>query len=362
MRVKGSILVLILVLMTSAATAEYIGTAPGLKDLGTVERGSTEKVDVYLLTDLNQPFTVNPSFNRPGSTVFSNEGSNYDFKPEKASRESIEDWIDFPRQSFAVDPASSTAINLENGGQANARGSFSFFLDVPKDAEPGYHAGAINLNPKLNPDGGSGTSINTFGLTQFIFVFRVPGEAIKNVKILDVNALRTEENSVRIDYLLKNNGTVTVNMNRAKTKIYDSYGRKSAEFVTGGMYLSPGESRVVKSWWRNDNVSGGDYRVESDLNYITGEASIDQTLNIPDVPVKVESNDEDEESSAPPIWPLIMLVVLLGALMFYLDLDPFWIVLVLGIVGISGFILWAGLSVAYVGILIMLALGIVYYG
>lgn len=360
MRAKGLILVLIL-LLTSTATAEYIGTAPGLKDLGTVERGSTEKVDVYLLTDLEDPFTVNPSFQRPTSTVFSSEGSNYDFDPEEASRESIEDWIDFPRQSFAVDPTSSTTINLEGGGQANARGSFSFFLEVPEDAEPGYHAGAVNLNPKLNPDGSSGTSINTFGLTQFVFVFRVPGKATKNVKVLDVNSLRTEENSVRIDYLLKNNGTVTVNINRAKTKIYDSYGRESAEFVTGGMYLSPGESKVIKSWWRNRNVSGGDYRVESDLNYITGSALVDQTIDIPDVPVNIESTDEEDEDSGAPIWPLIMLVVLLGALMFYLDMDPFWIILILGIIGISGFILWANLSAAYIGILIILALGVIYY-
>jgi len=351
------ILGLILCIFVSSGAAEYVGVAPGVKDLGTLEKGERYKVEFYLVTNIDDTFTVRPSYSRPNPQIYMKESrGRYNFIPSEASQEDIESWLRFPESTIAVDPSTEQIISLQQGGVANAKGSVEFFIRVPKDAEPGYHAGAIEVSPKLNVNAGGGAAVQTLGLSQFVFVFKVPGEAQRSLNVLDVNALRTNQDKVRFDYLLKNNGTVTVRVNRADTTLYNQFGNSTGVITTGGNYIEPGQTKVVNSYWKGNNVEAGDFRVRGEMNYLTGNSFIDKTISVSDY-VQIQSSSENGDTDSGdvlPWWLVVMLLALLGVIMYYFEIDPVWIAGLMGFLTVSAFVLFFNLPVYLIGIFIIL--------
>lgn len=359
---KVATLFLFIGILSGVAAADYVGIAPGVQDLGTVERGETRRVNMYIVTNVDNPFTINPSFERPGATIFRSRGDErYDFRPENASQEDISSWVEFTQDSYAINPGSDFAVSLAGGGTANAKGTASFLLRVPEEAEPGYHAGAVNLNPDLSAGQASGgAAVQTLGLTQFVFVFRVPGPAKRDVEVIQVNGIREGGNSARIDYLLKNQGTVTVRINRADTHIFDKFGNQTGTLTTGGKYLKPGKTRVVQALWRGDGVEEGDFRIRGEMNYVTGKAFIDDMVSLSNVSVSTRDSLTDGDSAV-PWWMVLMVLVLVGVLLFYMDIDPIWISVLTGIAALVAFLVYLGVPTTYIGALLTLTLLITFY-
>lgn len=355
---KRTFLLIAILMLTGNAVSLYVGTAPGVKDLGTVERGESREVKVYITTNIGDNFLLNPSFERPQSTIFRPDDSRrYDFEPDKASQEDISTWVDFRQEVFQIDPRTEKIVSLENGGATATQGEVVFDLKVPEDAEPGYRAGAVNLNPQLS-SGGRGTAVQTLGVTQFVFVFRVPGEARREVTIERVNGFRTADDRARVDFILRNEGTVTTRISRAETKVYNEFGNLSGVVVTGGEYLKPGETKVVSAFWNNPDLSPGEYRVSGQMNYITGQAFLDETIDISDyIQIRNASGEggatEGEGSSS--LMLIVMVLVVLAALMYYLEISPVAIIASIGLLGIAAYILSSGLSPALLGIPLIVA-------
>lgn len=359
-RYKLVLLLAIFSIFTSGVAAEYVGVAPGVTDLGTLEEGETYEVEFYLVTNIDNIFQVNPNYERPNPQIYREDDSrSYDFKPENSSQEKIDDWIDFPRESFTVDPSTSNAVSLTNGGVANSKGSVWFNLHVPEDAEPGYHAGAINLNPSVSGNSAEGgAAVSTMGLSQFIFVFRVPGIAKRSLKVRDVNALRESDGEARIDYLIENNGTTTIRLNRGNTYLYDKFGNQTGKLTLGGQYIEPGNSKVIKEFWRTDEIESGEYRVRGEMNYLTGKSFIDSTVEIADY-IEVEQTDEEEKDTL-PWWLILMILVFMSVLLYVLEVDPLAIFLLAGLLAISGYVLVSGLPLYIIGILLTVVVFMLY--
>ncbi len=356
---KSQLILFFALLFVSNSAAIYVGTAPGVKDLGEIERGEQRQVKFYVVSNMESPFHVRPGFNRPQSTIYREEvHGRYDFVPQEASQEDISSWVSFPQKRFQVFPETQGLVSLEDGGVANVNGEVRFFLEVPQSAEPGYHAGAINLNPQVG-SGGSGTGVSTMGVTQFVFVFRVPGSAERNIEILEVNGIRTGEQQARLDFLLKNQGTVTTRISRAETILFNDFGNTTGALTTGGMYLSPGQTKVISTYWSGDRVEGGEFRARGEMNYITGNAFIDESVQISDY-IQIESSDDDGEGQGIPIWLVVIVLVLIGVLMYFFDIDPIWIVVAMFFFAISIFVLVTELPVYLIGILLLLTAFVVY--
>jgi len=119
--------------------------------------------------------------------------------------------------------------------------------------------------------------------------------------------------------------------------------------------LAPGETKVVETFWSDTDIEAGNYRVEGDVNYLTGQAYIDDAINVSEV-IQFQSDPEtDEEDQNIPPWLILMVLVLVGSLMYYLDLDPVWIILLLGVAGISFYIIMAGLPNYLIGVLLLVS-------
>jgi len=110
------------------------------------------------------------------------ETERYTFLAAEASQEDVGSWVEIPRNPLLLSPAKSKVVYLAGGGVVKANEEADVILHIPNNADPGYHAGSISLNPQL-ASRGSGTGVTTIAVTRFVFVFRVSGEARRQGEI-----------------------------------------------------------------------------------------------------------------------------------------------------------------------------------
>lgn len=350
---------LVFIYITSAAS---VGTAPGTLDLGELERGESYEAYFYVTTrGVESNFVLEPDESRAPRSFFERDSSeDFIFNPEEASQQDKSDWISFDSSEYVVNPNDRNVVQLEDGSSVVYNERIRFQIDVPEDAEPGHHIGAMDLNPDMDRSGVTDSSVLNLGLTQPIFHFEIPGQAVRNMEVVDVRAVRTGDNQARFDFIVQNNGTVTNWVRRSSTILYDDVGEESGEITAGGDYIAPGETKVVSTTWNSDRVEGGDYRVSGEVDYITGQSFLDETVSISDV-IQVESDEEDVDGGV-PTWLVIMVLVVIGVVMYSFKIDPIYIFALLGVVAITWFIMITGLPTYLIALVILMAGGILYYG
>ncbi|MDY6774137.1 MAG: hypothetical protein SVS85_02955, partial [Candidatus Nanohaloarchaea archaeon] len=160
---KSFILIVLASLFIVSSTAVSVGTAPGAMNIGELERGQRYAVDFYLMTTAANPVVVNLAYNPPKNTIFeSNTTSRYTFIPMWASEEDMSDWISFQQEKVIVDPSNVITKRFPDGSMIKANAKAKVLIDVPRDAEPGYHAFEVQLNPEISGSG-AGQGVQTFG-------------------------------------------------------------------------------------------------------------------------------------------------------------------------------------------------------
>ena len=363
---KASLFILLL-LFSGAVTAVSIGTAPGSLDLGTVSPGSTVEQNVYIrASDVGQNFTVRPSANSISPrSLFSGGLEN---KDEISEQDGVE-WWSF--EETTVDPSTDLPPSeIEDSGVPNVQGATQFTLQIPRDAEPGYRYGHIRLNADLGSANGSGSGARIVTPTRLSYNFRVAGEVRRNIVVdsSQTRAFRLGEDQAAVEVLLRNEGTVTTSTDNFQVDVLDATGATEATLTAGDAELEPGEERYVEaSWGSEDGIEEGAYQIDGEVDYLTGEATASGSFSLPgfDVvevrPDDSPGSDEQDGRGGLPLWLVAMILVLLGVLMWSFGIDPFWILLIVGIFGISAFILMSGIS-NYLLILLLMVVGIVVYG
>lgn len=356
---------MILFLFSGFVVSISIGTAPGSLDLGTVNPGSTVQQNIYIsVDDVGENFTVYPSANSIESTsLFSGDIENRDEISEQAST----GWWRFEEPT--IDP--STDLNdseIEISGVPTVQGVMAATLEVPEDAEPGYRYGTIRLNPQLSAPNQSGSGARIVTPTRLSYSFRVAGEVRRNIVVDDVRAFRLGEDQAAVEVLLRNEGTVTTSTENFQIDVLDATGATEATLTAGDAVLEPGEERYVEASWGSENgIEEGAYQIDGEVGYLTGRATASGSFSLPgfDV-VEVRPDDSpavdgEQDRGGLPLWLVAMILVLLGVLMWSFGIDPFWILLIVGVLGISAFILMSGIS-NYLLILLLMVVGIVVYG
>ena len=353
---------LILALIIPLCQAPSVGVSPGYKYFGEVEREASRTAELYITTTAQTPFEVKPEFEPPlHSDVFEERGMTV---PGKVSEEKIKPWIRFEQDSFVVDPRNESVSRLGDGTPVKHSGKVTFTIDVPHNAEPGYHAGKIKLNPVFG-EAGEGFGARVVGEAVFRFSFKVPGPAMRRLEITDIQAIRTGPEEVRIDTFVKNTGTVTTTLKTGKAKIIDGSGEKIGAMYLGGEVIKPKETRVLTDYWRSDKIQGGQYQFDGKLSYITGAMSLGDVFSIPQqieiVPPDRTAPGEEPQREKFPIWLVLMILSVLGVLMYSFEIDPVMIFFSIGVLGISSYIFLTGLSNLYIIVLVGIAGGILYY-
>ena len=358
-------ILLLLILFSGFTAGNSVGALPGSLDIGAVEPGSTVEQNVYIrATNIGQNFTVVPSANEiSASTIFSGaiEESN-----EVSEQKSV-DWWNF-EESF-VNPTtelSSQEIDIENA--PTIHGVTQITLDIPENAEPGYRYGNIRLNPQFTDLEQEGSGARVVTPTRIPYSFRVTGEVERNIIAQDVRGFRLGEDRAAVEVLLRNQGTVTTSTEEFEMEVFDSNRNVETTLQASGTILGPGESQWVDASWTDGNgVEEGNYQIDGEVDYFTGSAYASGSFSLPDfdvVEVRPDDSpavDNEDERESVPLWLVVMVLVILGVLMWSFGIDPFWILVIVGFIGISAFILMSGISNMLL-VVLLIVVGIVVYG
>ena len=339
--------------------AASVGAAPGSLDMGEVEPGDTIEETIYITTNYDNTFLIEPSVRTgPRSSNFESN------RASEISEKNIADWFEV-QDSAEIDPNSTQTFELADGSTVNAEGFFEFTLDVPTDAEPGYHHAYFRLNPELHSDQGGASTVN-WGETRPNLRFRVSGHAERNIEITDVRGIRVGDEEVQIVKQLQNTGTVTTGLTGGNLSILNQDDEEIDELDIGSALLAPGEVAEIDTTWSSENVQGGNYRVEGIGDYRTGETHISGDFAITDVvrdPVDIDEPEAETEGDADiPYTLLLMVLLFLGVILYLLEVDLVWTIIFVGVTGISLFILFSS-APSYLILILAAVIGVtLYYG
>ncbi|QGA80130.1 hypothetical protein [Candidatus Nanohalobium constans] len=365
MKLRLILLILSGLMFSTLAAGNSVGALPGTIDFGTVNPGETVTQEIYIRgTNVPENFSIRPSANSvDASTLFSGDAED----KREISEQSAEDWWNFERS--LVNPETEvdySEVNVQN--PPTLHGSTTATLEIPNDAEPGVRYGHIRLNPDFSPlNQSSGSGAKIVSPTRLTYSFRVSGTVRRDIEVQDVRGFRLDEDEAAVEVLLVNEGTVTTSTENLRLDILDSSRDEETTLTASGTSLAPGESQWVEANWAdNSGIEQGEYQVGGQVDYLTGSATASGDFSLPDFDV-VEVRPEDspgsdnQDGGSVPIWFVIIVLVILGVLMWGFEIEPFWIVTILGVLGISAFVLLSGLP-NYLLVVLLIMVGIVIYG
>ncbi len=320
-KIKRAVLLLLpLLIFFSNVNAIGIGISPGVINLGYIPRGKTVEVHFYLISNANYAIPVYLSFISVHNDILNREKIGpYKFNPRDLSEESIKSWIKFPLNPYILNPKNVKIIKLPDGTELKYNSKATFLISVPKDAEPGYHVGAINIVPKLNTKISGGTGVATVGVARLVFFFRVPGVVERTGKIIDIEVDRLSKYMIRVDVLFKNTGTVTMTASLSNVVIYDSYGHKIKAFSGALKKVAPGQTVVMSAYWRDPaGIKSGEAKISATVSYLGGKSTFSKKVYIPSEitapkAIKISAKPKREV----PWWLIIMIFSLIGLYIYW---------------------------------------------
>lgn len=361
---KKVLLAIAVMLLVSTATARSVTMSPSSDQLGTIDRGTSETVTVYISSQgFDSEFYLDPRLNNLRTSSVMREGSPVD--RSQYSSQDITSWVEFTKERYLIDPEGRF-----NVGGETYDGKIEFRIQVPSQAaEPGYHGGSIRPEITTGPSG-SGYSASSFGLAVYSFYFKVPGTAYRNLQY-DTRVIRTGTDQITVVNRFLNQGTVTTSIDDADFQLKNMNGNYSQSETINGVTVPEGETETVVRRYSSPNISAGNYRVTGTADYITGQASASGTFSLSDI-VEVEPGQfQQDESSGPtgnfdnqslPIWLVVMTLIMVGVLMYSFGIDPIWIIAGVGLLGISMYIIFSPVPNLLLLVLLTATGGLIYYG
>lgn len=316
MYLKTGITICIFIMFISNALAISVGTAPGAYDIGDVKPGKDYAFKFYLITNSESDLLVSASYINVHQDMYGrNQTGRYNFIPSEASQEDIASWIEIPRNQILLSPKRVRIIQLWGGGVVRANEEVNMILRVPENAEPGYHAGAVNIVPQVVASV-QGTGVSTIGVTRFIYVFKVVGNPVREGRIMAIVADRIAEDEAIFNILFKNTGTVTIDAKMDELKLYNNFGNFTARLNAGPKRIKPDEISVFSAYWKGKDVKPGMYRAEAIVSYITDHTEMESDVDIPAV-IRVEKKQEVTKGGGFPWLNLLFLIIIIALIIYW---------------------------------------------
>lgn len=352
----------LIVFIASLANANSIGVTPGYIDYGEISEGETVEADFYITTsDIDQDFEVEPEYRQSLRYAM---GENPAIDMRNVSEQDISSWIEFEQETININPNTSETYNLPDGTAVTAEGVISFEVDVPPNAEPGYKLGTIEVNPSIGGEG-SGAGAQLIAQTVPSFAFKVPGSVNRNIELTELNAVRVGENQAQLIERLRNTGTVTTTFVEGRADITNSQGERVGVLDLRSATLAPGESAEIDQLWTYEDLEGGQYTIEGQGDYRTGEVYISGDFVITDNIQQRQSIDEPSESQTEdsgntPITMIAILTVLLATLLYILDVSSYWIIMLSGGFAVALYVILSTASNLLV-LIPLLSIAVIFY-
>jgi len=296
--------VLILPFIASAKQFQ-VGVTPAVINLGEIRPGETKRGSFVITTTSDESFMVDIDVNR-GSLDFFN--GRYGYILEEYSEEDASGWVNFLNVPIYLD----TETGGSGSGTIRAE-QINFIVNVPEDAEPGYHLVEIAPNPEV-PSGWS-TAVNIVAITKIHALFMVSGDVKRDGDVLEINA-RNVGSRTRVDVLFHNTGSVSMFAAAKKIDLYDTEGNLLENIWSTKTFTRPGE--IVKlTGFVTEALNPGSYLVTANVSYLTGNVAKETDIWIEGIPGQAAPvPGGPPQEAAFPWWVLIIAILVFGFIIY----------------------------------------------
>ena len=239
-----------------------IGISPNYVDLGQVEPGSSHAISFKVSSQASESVLVLMESYTSGIDTIN---AKFPSMIKEFSEEDEGGWVSFIKNPIEMDPAS---------GEKRSSKNFDFILNIPENSEPGYHA--IILRPSLYvPEEKMGrVGSKVIGVTAFMVLLNVKGEASRKGIILDTVKSKQTRNQIEFSTYFQNTGTVTV---YAKAEI-EAGGIKG---YTATEKVKPEEIKIMKSYLSSSGLGCTETcQIYVTADYYTGTENYSTTFSV----------------------------------------------------------------------------------
>jgi len=305
-RKKFFLLILIFfTLIISGINAINVGVSPYMANLGVLEPGTARIVKFNLITGTGETILVYLASERGNVDVF--RRGNYLDYIQNYSEEDVSSWVKF-LENPVIMGKSPEGQKTTTGNPIVGEREVTLIINVPEDAESGYHTGIISIDPRL-PPGAPGTVVIK-GVVPFNFVFQVPGDAIRSGRIIDVSSGSYSGNRLGVNVFFQNTGTVTMITKDSIIKTYDNKNREIDNLKTNLDEVKPGQTKTFTAYWDVSDVDVGTYRASTTIDYLTDKSSKTSDIQV----YKVSALPTPQVVKQPitfPWWVIIIVIVII---------------------------------------------------
>jgi hypothetical protein len=282
-----------------------VGVSPAVINLGEISAGESKRGSLVLTTTSDEGFLVNIDVAQGSNDFF---GERYSYVMEAYSEQDASSWLSFLNAPVYLDVSTeSSDPNIIKASKVN------FIVNVPDDAEPGYHLVEIIPNPEV-PSGWS-TGVNIVAVTKINLLFKVLGDADREGEILDMNA-RIVGKRTMVDIYFQNTGSVSMYARADNIMIYDSEKRLIDSIWSSKAFIEPGE--VVKlTGFVTRPLDPGSYLASANVSYMTGHAAKETDLWLePPSLAAAQDAPSASEQAAFPWWIVIIAILIIGYVIY----------------------------------------------
>jgi hypothetical protein len=301
-----SLFVVFMFLASSVNAIDYsVGVSPPVVEAGKIEGGTTKIIKFYINTISDETLLVRLEPQESSFDFFVRDA--YKTLKENYSEQSVKGWAEFLSNPVELKPNNETVAP----GYVRGRREINFLLNVPENADPGYHILNIMPTPKVLDENFGAVGSGVVALTSVNVLFFVPGEAHRDGIILDVlpEAFSNFGQIIGINTHFQNTGTLSI-IARSVNRIY-SNNTLVAEIMSGKEIVMPGEKLALKAPLSTSGLSEGDYRIETVVDYTTGTASKNTTMSLHPTQTVTVSKTEF------PFWIIILVIIVILIILYY---------------------------------------------
>jgi hypothetical protein len=290
-----------------------VGVSPPALYVGEIEPGTYKIVNFNLITSSEDVFLVSLVSVKGNINIFNHD--EYKDFILNYSEEDVSSWVEFNSNPVELKRADEK-LTTKAGSTITGAKEITFIIHVPKNAEPGYHTGKINFDPRAPPGYGGMFTIET--VVPFTYIFKVPGLAVRGGKIFDVVSSDCSGKNLVLEIFFRNTGTVTFFPNAGKVEIFDRRNRTIDTLYTPTNYIKPGEMKRFKIAWNVEDLALGSYDASARVDYVTGSASKKSTIEVFECPSAPPTAKVIERAYAFPWWILVIIVIIIATIYLFL--------------------------------------------
>ncbi len=304
--------------LVSAQRELVVGVSPRVLDLGEIEKGSSKVVSFFIITPSKEELLVRLG-KQKGTLDFFSANLEYEYIMQNYSEQDVTEWVNILRNPVVLKPQGEE-IKTAGGGVVRGWREVDFILKVPEDADNGYHSFIILPSPSV-PSGPSTERFETkiVAVTGITGIFRVPGPALRQGSILDIETGGYTGDRLVVNVIFKNTGDTTISARAHTIKLYDLNGTLITELSSAQETLRPGEIKSLVALINPtilETLDSNIYEAEAEVSYTTGTATKTSTIRIPAKPTaKVVA--APSEGVGINVFILASIIVVLGFTLYY---------------------------------------------